>query len=517
MSRKLKISDVLAHPQNGDLRILTGEPSTSLPEAVVESAEDRLPWNVSGDLAVLTIGPPNDAWQQDALIRRVSDRGFGALALLDADRLGTGTRVLAGRLGLALLHVERPMELAQAWWQLREGRDSLMLSYVRKAARSFEYRAEGVSDMIGHLAANLGHGIALVSREGVLAQAGGLLSAELLDAIDFAPWLDTVRSDQGCVASVRVDSAGRSGLRLAVFGQGFGEVQLGALAMAAEVMMPAVAARILIDEVAEVNDAAVSAGLLGDFLEKRSAPDRDLERRMLDRGWRISGYHLGFRMVGRTRIDALQLLRELKRHLSGLSADWQAVTFGGGVAGWLNFPAPLTQNDLEDQVAILRGMHAEVRRSFNIATGIGTPDSGPTGLTETINGASEAARIAAQRSATGWFVRMDALGIEQLLLSWTENDTFVPAARSLLAPLRENNAELVLTLGSYLDHESSITATATALNLHRNTVAARVSRIQELLGLDLSDAETRLALHLACRAVAGQEDSGRARSASEVD
>ena len=61
------------------------------------------------------------------------------------------------------------------------------------------------------------------------------------------------------MASVRVDSAGRSGLRLAVFGQGFGEVQLGALAMAAEVMMPAVAARILIDEVAEVNDAAVSA------------------------------------------------------------------------------------------------------------------------------------------------------------------------------------------------------------------------------------------------------------------
>ena len=74
---------------------------------------------------------------------------------------------------------------------------------------------------------------------------------------------------------------------------------------------------------------------------------------MLDRGWRIGGYHLGFRMVGRTRIDALQLLRELKRILSGLSADWQAVTFGEGVAGWLNFPAPLRENDLEAQVAAL--------------------------------------------------------------------------------------------------------------------------------------------------------------------
>ncbi|MFF5793863.1 PucR family transcriptional regulator [Paeniglutamicibacter sp. NPDC012692] len=503
MNRKLMLGDMLAHPHNGGLRIVTGDPGTPLPEAVVESAEGRLPPHCAGDLAVLTIDPPSDAWQQDALIRRVRDRGFAALALPHADRFGAGSRILAGRLGLALLQVDRPMELAQAWWQLREGRDSLMLSYVRKAARCFEYHAEGVADLIAHLAANLGHGIALVTREGVLAQAGGALPAKLLAEIDFAPWLDTTRGATGCVASVRVDSPGRSGLRLAVFGQGFGEVQLGALAMAAEVMMPAVAARILIDEVAEVNEAAVSAGLLGDFLEKRPVPDLDLERRMLDRGWPISGYHLGFRMIGRTRIDSLQLLRELKRHLAGLSADWRAVTFGGGVAGWLNFPAPLTQNNLEARVAALRTIHAEVRRSFNIATGIGAPDSGPTGLVETINGASEAARIATQRSATGWFVRMDALGIEQLLLSWTESDTFIPAARALLGPLADNGAELVQTLGSYLDHESSITATATALNLHRNTVAARVSRVQELLGLDLSEPETRLALHLACRALAG--------------
>ena len=38
-------------------------------------------------------------------------------------------------------------------------------------------------------------------------------------------------------------------------------------------------------------------------------------------------------------------------------------------------------------------------------------------------------------------------GIEQLLLSWTENDTFVPAARSLAGAPSGNNAELVQTLG----------------------------------------------------------------------
>jgi len=60
---------------------------------------------------------------------------------------------------------------------------------------------------------------------------------------------------------------------------------------------------------------------------------------------------------------------------------------------------------------------------FNVATGVGTLESGATGLVATIDGASDAARIAAGRSATGYFVRIDALGLEQLLLSWTAVST----------------------------------------------------------------------------------------------
>ncbi|WP_295012165.1 CdaR family transcriptional regulator [uncultured Microbacterium sp.] len=107
----------------------------------------------------------------------------------------------------------------------------------------------------------------------------------------------------------------------------------------------------------------------------------------------------------------------------------------------------------------------------------------------------------ALRSATGWFVRVDSLGLEQLLLAWIGNDTFVPAAESLLAPLRGASGDLLRTLSVYLDQESSLVATPAALNLHRNTVAVRIRRVQELLGVDLTDPETRLAMHLACRAV----------------
>jgi len=41
------------------------------------------------------------------------------------------------------------------------------------------------------------------------------------------------------------------------------------------------------------------------------------------------------------------------------------------------------------------------------------------------------------------------------------------------------------------------------LGVHRNTVSDRIARVERLLGVDLSDPETRLALHLATRARAG--------------
>ena len=156
----------------------------------------------------------------------------------------------------------------------------------------------------------------------------------------------------------------------------------------------------------------------------------------------------------------------------------------------------------------LRAVHEQLRRSFNVASGVGSLQSERAGLAGTLGEAADAARIAAERSANNWFVRVDGLGLEQLLLARTENDTFLPAAESLLAPLRgadpaggRGDDVLLVTLTSYLDHESGIAATAEALGVHRNTVTGRIQRIQEILGVDMHDPGVRLALHLACRAV----------------
>jgi len=71
----------------------------------------------------------------------------------------------------------------------------------------------------------------------------------------------------------------------------------------------------------------------------------------------------------------------------------------------------------------------------------------------------------------------------------------------LLDPLTDQPGALLETLGAYLDAESSTADTAAVIGVHRNTVAARIARVVELLGVDLADPDERLAVQLACRSL----------------
>ncbi|WP_254409300.1 CdaR family transcriptional regulator [Streptomyces sp. AC495_CC817] len=501
MSDGLRLSALLAHAENGGLLAVAGPGVAEWRDVAVESDEASLPDSPGERLAILTSPAPGATWQQDAMLRRVRDRGYSGLAIPGAAGMDAGARRLAERIGLTLLDVSHPVQLAKACWMLIESRDALTLTQVRKVAQSFEYSAADLPDLLRHIAANLNVGVAVIDAGAVIHEAGSHLDDALLAAIGADSWIDRARAGEHAAASVRVDSPGRSGLRLALFGEGLGEAQLQALTVAAEIAMPAVAARILIDEVAAVNDVAVSSGLLRDFVDLRGVPDAEVERRMSERGWRTAGHHLGFRMVARGRVDALSLLRVVSARLGAADAGGHATTTGRGIGGWLSFAEVPGPERVERAVASLRELHAAVLRDFPVATGVGSVQTGPEGLAATLDEAGDAARIAAGRSATGWFVRVDSLGLDQLLLAWTGNDAFVPAAQSLLAPLQDAGGDLLTTLSAYLDHESGIAATAAALHLHRNTVLVRIRRVQELLGIDMADPEARLALHLACRAV----------------
>lgn len=495
----LDLGALLADPQAGGVAHVAGPADGEWARADIAAADEELPLGV-GHLAILAVSLPPEPWRIDALLRRVRERGFTGLAAPGARDLDDGSRRLAGRLGLAVLDAPRPFELAEASWRIAEARDALAHDLVRRLATAFRYPASDLRDLLAHLASSAGCGIALLDADGVLDQAGGDLGPASA-AIDTAHDTDIRAVDGMSIASVRVDSPSRPGLRLVFFARGVTQAQRMALAVAAQVAMPAVAARILIDEVDEVSDASASSELLRDFLTGDDGERADVARRMADRGWRTTGFHLGFRVIGRSRLEPRDLLRLVSGELGAVRAETHATTTARGVTGWVRFAERPAPAELDQHVRALRALHRAVRGSANVATGVGTLQEGPAGLAATLRDAVDAARIASDRGSSEWFVRVDAFGLEQLLLARTESDTFVPAAEALLDPLRRDGMHLVETLGAYLDAESGIAATAAALEIHRNTVAQRVRRIEELLGADLRDPQTRLALHLACRAV----------------
>lgn len=62
-----------------------------------------------------------------------------------------------------------------------------------------------------------------------------------------------------------------------------------------------------------------------------------------------------------------------------------------------------------------------------------------------------------------------------------------------------HNTDLVPTLEAFFEQNANASQTARALYVHRNTLNYRLQRIAEITGLDLDDAEARLALQLALK------------------
>lgn len=72
-----------------------------------------------------------------------------------------------------------------------------------------------------------------------------------------------------------------------------------------------------------------------------------------------------------------------------------------------------------------------------------------------------------------------------------------PAVRELLD---RSHAELARTAEVFLDHSGQAGRTAAALGIHRQTLYYRLSRVEQLTGLDLGEGEDRLLLHMALKA-----------------
>ncbi|MCU1646199.1 MAG: PucR family transcriptional regulator [Nocardia sp.] len=124
---------------------------------------------------------------------------------------------------------------------------------------------------------------------------------------------------------------------------------------------------------------------------------------------------------------------------------------------------------------------------------------------ESLRGAVEEARyarrMAAERNQPTSVVRHDELATHMLLLASVPDEVRRMFRVRLLDPLsnydRDNRADLIHTLETFLQVSGSWTKCAELLHLHVNTLRYRVQRIEELTDRDLSRLEDRVDFFLA--------------------
>ncbi len=246
-------------------------------------------------------------------------------------------------------------------------------------------------------------------------------------------------------------------------------------------------------------DARLRASLFGDLLEGRLGPGQGTRRDTSEIGWRLDGWHVAFHIAALGQVDLLRHTDAVAAALAAENVEATLVERGDGWSGWATGRAEPDQDAGRDLLAALRKVRRRLAGRFDCAIGVGRAHPDASGLTRSLAEAWDASRLARGRPQTGRLVHIDRLGLAQLLTAWASSETFAPAATRLLEPLESQTGDLLATLAAYLDSGGSAADTAAVLGVHRNTVAARLHRVEELLAVDLGNPDDRLALHLACR------------------
>jgi hypothetical protein len=130
------------------------------------------------------------------------------------------------------------------------------------------------------------------------------------------------------------------------------------------------------------------------------------------------------------------------------------------------------------------------------AAGVGEPRVGLAELGTVWQEAAAATRAALAEPRFGPVAQWARIGPYRLLTALPAQAAHDPVVGPLLVPAHR---ELARTAEVFLDCAGQAGRTAAELGIHRQTLYYRLSRVEQLTGLDLDDGEDRLLLHMALK------------------
>lgn len=147
--------------------------------------------------------------------------------------------------------------------------------------------------------------------------------------------------------------------------------------------------------------------------------------------------------------------------------------------------------------------HALRRLRGSLSAGVGRQGRGVAGIRKSFREAEQALSIAQRLLGGNRTTAFDELRIYRLLLPLVGTGELRSFSEEVLGRLQEydskHSGELIKTLEVFFASDGNLQRAADALFLHRNTLAYRLERIEEIAGVDLRDADDRLCLQLALK------------------
>jgi carbohydrate diacid regulator len=131
-------------------------------------------------------------------------------------------------------------------------------------------------------------------------------------------------------------------------------------------------------------------------------------------------------------------------------------------------------------VGLLTRLRSDTRA--DVSLGIGRYHPGIPGLARSYADARAALSLGRRFHGHNRVHCLDGLGIASFV-GVSDERTKIDLARYLLSPL-DHEPDFLRTLETFFAHDCSPSATAGALNIHRNTLAYRLDKITSLTGLD---------------------------------